>query len=247
MAQTYRKIHLVTFSRFGLFSVSRSAHNVRTLKEKFGDDKFTHEIIDIERVFKRISGNRRLYYLRKYGFYLCSTCGLCKLAMHASSLMYCLEHNVRAVSDGANRHMDLFPEQMPSVVGIIKKMYADYGIEYLTPVFDYDYPDNLDWADRLGIRDFVSPGASQDNQEKLTAGRRLFDMGILPAKNVKGTSLDRKMQARCFQFILHNIYVQWHCIPRVGVEGYQRISAEFYREKIADLRPLIHTWQKNKK
>ena len=92
MAEEFRKVYLITYDRFGLFSITNPKINVEKLKNKFGDNKFTHKVIRLDRLFKFVSYERYLRNFIRYRFFLLSTCGLCKLAMHIRTVIFCLNN-----------------------------------------------------------------------------------------------------------------------------------------------------------
>jgi len=138
--EEFDKLHLLTFSRFGIFGIERAEVNVRKLEARFGAERIEHHLIDIDRLFEKVSYDRYLGTLRRHGFLVLSTCGLCKLAMHLRALLFCLDHGVEVLLDGANRAMDIYPAQMKPVIERMQGMYGHFGIDYRTPVIDYDGP-----------------------------------------------------------------------------------------------------------
>jgi len=242
MGQKFEIVHLITYQRFGFSSINNTKLNVMKLKHKFGEDKFIHDILNIERLFKKVSYSNYFYNLRKYGFFSLSTCGLCKLTMHIRTLIYCLENKIGYVCDGANKNMKLFPAQMPEVIAELKGMYSQYGITYFTPVFEFDSPKDIGWFNKLGVEKLDILNNNARSKKSLTSGKILFKMGILPEENVKGTKLDKKMQFRCFQFILFNIFVNWHFIPTYGIQKYKQTCISFYREKIEYFKSFLEEY-----
>ncbi len=69
----------------------------------------------------------------------------------------------------------------------------------------------------------------------------------MPSKNVKGTELDRKMQPRCFQFILFNNFVLWYYLYNHSYDEYRKATLKFYREKISTFTKLIDEYVKKGK
>ena len=247
LAERYARVRLVTFSRFGLFSATNPLVNVAKLKSRYGRERFSHEIIPMDGIFRKVSYDRFLPNLFRHGFFLLSTCGLCKLAMHARALIYCLDNGVGRVSDGANKGMNLFPDQQPGVIGMLKTMYAKFGIEYSNPVFDFEGPQDIEFADRFHLERLpglaVERDAAFQERRKRTAGYRLYELGMMPSDNVKGTELDRRMQPRCFQFILFNIWLRWYYLPFADMDRYVRESDAFFKAKIERFTALLEEYR----
>ena len=249
MAEKYKKIYLITYNRFGLFSVSNSKINVQKLKNKFGEDKFTHRIIRIDKLSKYVFYERYFHNFIKHRFFLLSICGLCKLAMHIRTVIFCLNNKIANVCDGANQTMRLFPGQMPCVIKEIKMMYAKFRINYMNPVFDSEYPSETDFFDRLHLKRILPIPEKEKNSSftERTAGYRLFKIGLLPSGNVKGTKLDHRMQPRCFQFILFNIFVIQYYLYDHTYEEYEEATLRFHKEKIGFFTKLLEEYIKKGK
>ncbi len=248
MAERYEKVRLITYSRFGFFSVTNPQINVTKLKNKYGDAVFSHTIINLNKLSKYVFYERYLYNLVKHGFLLLTNCGLCKLAMHVRTVMFCLDNNIKNVCDGANQGMNIFPAQMKDIIQNLYKMYASFGINYTTPVFDFEGPQDIEFVDRLHLEGYLSGDQEKDitdESKKATTGYKLFELGLMPSENVKGTALDRTMQPRCFQFILFNIFVRWYYFYNHDYEDYKGIISQFYGEKIDYFTQLLHDYVKN--
>ena len=244
-AGDFDRVHLLTFSRFGVFSISHSEVNVKKLREKFGEDKFVHRIINVDKLFKEVSYSNYLDNLRRHGFFLLTTCGLCKLAMHFRCLVYCLENDIKSVSDGANKNMDYAPDQIRELIEELRKMYSRRGIEYTSPVYEMAHPDDIEWFDKLGVGRLSGPGEKKESG-CVTTGEKLYQMGIFPEKNMKGTPDDRKMQARCFQLVLANIFANWLYLPGNKLEDFKKECVSLYREKIVRFDRMVDEYKERK-
>lgn len=249
-AEQFDKIHLITYKRFGLFSITNSLFNVKKLKRKFGEDKFTHTIIPVDKLFKKVSYENFFINFVKYRFFLLSTCGLCKLSMHIRTLIHCLQNDIPYICDGANQGMLFFPDQMNSVIEETRKMYAHFGINYFTPVFKFEGPQDIEFADRLHFERIPLLKEEKEDsyleKKKLTTGYMLYELGLMPSENVKGTHLDRGMQPRCFQFILFNIWLHWYYLADHSYQEYEQETLSFFKSKIAAFTKLIEEYSQKK-
>ncbi len=232
-AESFERMHLLTYKHSGLSHVENSGTNIRRLREVFPQTVFLHRIIDIDALFRLTTYSNYIRNIRQYGFFNLGSCGLCKLAMHMRTLLYCVEHRISEAIDGSNKNMTHFPAQMRVVLEELRAMYKRFGITFSTPVFDYEFPDGLDWLTKLGVRGLASEGTpATGNKKVMTTGRLAYEKGVLPAENVKGTPFDRKMQARCFQLTLLNAFALGWFIPRYGPARYEEKTLRFYRAKI---------------
>jgi len=239
MAEEFKIIHLLTFKRFGLFSIENSCRNVDILKEKFPSTIFIHKIIDIDRLAKYISYSHFIQDLFKYGFFILSNCIFCGLIHHFGALIYCLDNKITNVADGSTREWPFFPTHMEKVISEFREMYTRFNIKYYTPVYNFELPSPFRFIDKIYTLRESDREINNDNPCKKTTGRYLFKLGILPSSDVKGTNLDHKMQPRCLQFILHHLYLYWYFMPLHDYSKFELITLKFLREKINYLVTLI--------
>lgn len=209
-ADRYEKVRLITYNRLGFFKARENAMiNLERLKQKFGADKFYFEIIDINNAFKRIQYDNYIYYIKKYGPICMSICGLCKLAMHWQTILYCMENSITDVCDGAVKEMSVFPTQnMDIALENTIKLYGDFNINYYNPVYE------------IG-----------KDVEKI-----LYDMQIIPSKKHKLTDADK--QVVCSQQILFAKFVKYY-LSEHSWDEYVKNLHDFYSEKINDIRNEI--------
>ncbi len=249
MAEKFDVVHLVTYDRFGLYSASNAITNIRKLKERSGSEKFVHSIIPINKIMKHVFYERYLRNVLKFRFFLVSNCGLCKLAMHVRTVIFCLENEIANVCDGANKGMRIFPDQMDCVLGEIKGMYSSFGIDYSNPVFNFAPPQDIDYPKKFNLQDILLPlgkGGDDILDRKMTTGHKAYELGLLPSDNVKGTKIDRDMQGFCQQLVLSNIFILWYYLYDHDIKEYQDRSRIFYREKIKYFSGLLKEYQTNK-
>lgn len=232
IAKQFDRVDLLSFKRSGLFHVGNTAKNVSLLEAKFGKDKFFHSILDVEKLFRMIYRLKYFQGLKKYGFFLLSTCGLCKLTMHIRALIYCLDNDIHYVADGANKHMLYFPDQTTEYIDEIKKLYSRFHITYFNPVFDFDCPEeDIDWLHKLGVETLATAENGSLNK-KHTTSQFLFEEGFFDTVNAKADKMNQEAQARCFQLTLSNIFLHWYFLPSYGTRKYSQFTSAFYGEKV---------------
>lgn len=244
-AQRSPRVHLLTFRRFGMVHVERSETNIPRLRERCGPERFVRPpMASIDSLFRHVTYEHYLPDLLRHGFYTLTTCGSCKVAMHLAALVYCLDHGVRTVWDGANRHMVLFPAQMPGVIDRLRTLYASAGILYENPVFHYEDNQGLNFGSflyGLGKRD----AERLRDPTRRTTGRELYEAGILPDPEVKGTPYDKQIQGRCYQFVLFNLWARWYALERGDLETYQSRVLAYYQEKLDRMQRLVNEHLRN--
>jgi len=248
--ERYDRLHLLTCTRFGLFRPEHTRLNADKLAARFGRDRVRHVFLPVDGIFRQVSYGRYFHYLLKYGFFNLSTCGLCKLAMHLRAAVYCVENGITDLCDGANKGMNLFPDQMDTVIEKTRRMHLKAGVNYTTPVFDFEGPQDIDFADKLHFEKvpFLPSGDRKEKEEarRKTTGWKLYELGLMPSDNVKGTELDRSMQQRCFQFILFNIWLHWYYMPGKSYETYKADSLRYFSEKMADAGALLEEFRRDR-
>ena len=241
-AQQHDRVHLLTMRRYGMFGVEKSDTNFHKIAEMFGEDRFVRpDLMGVDRLFRHLSYGTYFRDLRRHGLMNLTTCGVCKLTMHTRAVVYCLQNGVDRVWDGANRNMYIFPAQMEGVMGLLRDMYARYGIEYENPVFEFEDPQGMNFGSRVyGLNPAREETADRASQ---STGEVLRGMGILPSADVKGTEIDREMQARCYQFVLFNVFARWYFLERYDYAEYARRVQAFYDDKVAVCTELLDTWR----
>lgn len=244
-AEKHGRIRLVTYDRFGLFDTEENTRRAaRVLQSRYGPERVTHEVLRYDALFKHISYENYLMNLLKHRFFLLSTCGLCKLAMHVRTIVYCLDTGARHACDGANKGMELFPAQMDCVLAEIRGLYARFGIDYANPVFDYAPPEEGDFLEKENLA-LVKPLASAPSVAKeKTTGYALKRLKLSPEENVKGTAYDRARQPRCFQFILFNVFAKKYYLASHSMEEYRADTLEFFKGKIESIGTLLEEYRK---
>ncbi len=239
-AERFGEVHLLTYRRLGMFDVENSELNLGLLRERFPPGRFVRPpVMSVDALFRHTSYDRYLRTLLRHRLMVLTTCGLCKLAMHLRTLVYCVDHGVGHVWDGANKNMTIFPAQMAEVIELMRGLYASAGVRYDTPVYDYEDAQGINFGNFLyGL----SPARDVDEgtaRRGPTTGEELYELGILPEPDVKGKPHDKRMQGRCHQMVLFNLWVRWYVLERRSLDEYRRDAVAFYTDRIDDYRPLV--------
>ena len=140
MAEHFGKVHLVTYKHCGITSLENSFQNLENLRKKYGEDKFVHHKMDIDPLFQKFYFKRMFSDLGKYKSMAIQACGTCKFVMHMQTIMYCLEHGIKYVSDGSAKFYGMVaPNETKPVLEMIKKFYRDFEIEFIiNPAYSID-------------------------------------------------------------------------------------------------------------
>jgi len=241
-ANEFDKIHLISYKRFGIFCADNINYNVVRLQEIFGKDKFVREVINIDKIYKLVVYDDYFKNLFKFGFFNLAVCGLCKLAMHMRTILYCIDNDINIVFDGANKDAGagIATDQVKEVVEVITNLYKSFNISYSSPVYEMDGPKNMTWQSKLGL------SKDEEVQNEQTTGTILKKIGFFNSDNVKGSSIDKKMQARCFQQFLSNVALNSYYIEKYGVQKYKTMLNNFFTIKSQKMIMYINDYLKNK-
>jgi len=139
------RVHLITYRSFGIILARQSEMHYRQLCARFGPARFVRVHIDNRWLHRRLVRTLSTDYVR----YCAGTapgviCLACKLAMHVRTLIYCLEHGLPEAADGATRAQADHPECMPDVLNALRRMYADHGVRFTSPIYDVDRKRRID-------------------------------------------------------------------------------------------------------
>lgn len=194
------QVLLLTLKRFGLFEPKRAAHNAAYLQSHFPQVQFEHRFESFEEEYKLLAHDKKFQVGSKQDLRNASMCGICKLGMHWRTIKLCKELGITTVFDGSVKSSRIFPEQNRLIMlEELEKLYWKNGIQYENPVFE------------------------------LNTQEQLFQMGIMPSSQIKGTSHD--IQPLCSQQLLFAKYAEI-CLAQGTVEQYEQNLSMFYTEKI---------------
>jgi hypothetical protein len=139
LLEAHQDVHLVTFRTVYNRVVSNSVTQASRLRERYGASRVHHHIQDIRDTHGSLVPDLGTDYVR---YSDASAPGIvclgCKLAMHARTALFCLEHRVPFAADGALRIQADHPECLPEVVNRLRRMYARYGVTYMNPAYEAD-------------------------------------------------------------------------------------------------------------
>lgn len=248
VARSFGEVHLLTFEEYATRHSPVPTENANRLIRHFPRVRFVQKILSVDALVRYLSYERYAHNLRRHGFLTLATCGFSSLSWHARTIAYCLENDVHCVADGLTRELMHFPGHMDLIIREFKKLYAAYGIDYIQPVRDWSTPPDQQFMDKVLVNRHGGEFFLGDTLigARKTTGRYLYDIGLLPMPNVKGSRLDFLMQHDCYPFALYNIIAFWGYLSvrseaefALGVHG-------IMREKVALVRELIQEYRDNR-
>jgi 7-cyano-7-deazaguanine synthase in queuosine biosynthesis len=221
LTKDFDEIHLLTFTYAVIAEGSeRSKVNVERLRRKYPDRRFVHSIFYLDNLLKMILSHRKLRDLLKYRLFVVAMCPICKVAMHTRTLLYCLDHGIKYVADGANQARGrTYPEQVKTVMQQYADFYKPYEITYFSPI--YEMPTRTDHI--------------------------LYEMGIYPYPNVKTDSeANALIEPNCdYKSLYHTVSVGYYK-NLYGDDKFEEITIRYYQEKFRWIREMVEDYQRNK-
>jgi hypothetical protein len=243
-AERHSAVHLLTYHELGTKHSPVPLGNVALLQKYFPDTPISHHAYSTDRLVRHIGYERYFRNLLKYGFYMLATPGFSSLSWHVRTIVYCRQNGITHVYDGLTRELLQFPGHMETVIEEFKKMYHAFGIRYENLVRDWEVPEDIQFLDRLIVdqHGYCLPSEEGERDLRRTTGRYLFEKGILPHPNVKGSPLDRKMQHDCYPFVLYNIMAFWLAMNVKDYTSFAQDMATLFRDKIGTLMPALREY-----
>lgn len=127
-------LHLLTFDNGAVMNLDQVNYRYKELERLFPNRVKHNLLLPSYGLFKEIALIKLEEDFSKYNTNL--ICLGCKLAMHVLSLAYCLRNDIHTVADGYTEYQREYMEQMPEAIEETKKLHAEFGVEYLNPVYE---------------------------------------------------------------------------------------------------------------
>ena len=116
-----------------LDSTKRQAHLIQSL---FPKTDIIFEMKRVSQMMRQVGMQNIEKDFTKEGYSTLLICLACKLIMNYSAMRYAQELGMRLVLDGyADRQQD-YPEQTDECMDVIRQMYKDADLIYLSPLYD---------------------------------------------------------------------------------------------------------------
>ena len=229
-AETFKKVHLLTFRTSQMAHAERSRLSSNNLIERYGADKIVHYIIDNDALFRKFYFSQYKRDLRKYGLYLnCLVCPACGVGFQVRSLLYCRTFGCRYIwdglqSEGTKEH--LYPGLQPEVQGILTDLYQDYDVIRESPVYDISRTDYVLYergiTDRRGL--------------KL---RALLDADLSDESYQEQLNRWHKTQADCTGNVVGLVYLVCAFLPKHGQAASTKLMTEYFAERVTMAREYL--------
>ena len=249
MAERFLNIHLLSFYQGKGKQSAGINDNIHSLEKRFVHNKFIHKVISTTKLVRFISYDHYGRYFFRHRWLVLSTPGFTSLSWHINAIVYCRENGIDVVADGLTKELMHFPGHMDAVIEVFRKLYDEFGIKYINPVRDWAIPPDRQFIDRLVVdqHGFFFPSEESQVAKERTTGKYLYDLGIMPNPDVKGSPVDHRMQYDCYPFILYNIMVFWIYLNFQPYEYLCGKMKNLFEEKTDDMRILLKEYVANGK
>jgi hypothetical protein len=231
-AERFSKVHLLTFYERSTRRSPVPLENVARLRKKYGEDRFIHRVISTDALVRKLSFENYFANLMRHGFLLLSTPGFSSLSWHLRTITYCQEHGIHTVFDGMTQELVHLPGHMPAVRAHFAKLYAANSIEFSSPVMGWEVPPDQRFVDRLIVDRHGFAASAELQRPTRTTGTWLYENGVFPRANVKGSLFDHRMQHDCYPFVVFNMLAFWLYGAFQTPESFAVKEADFFAEKV---------------
>jgi hypothetical protein len=150
LGRQFDRVHLLTYKNgYGTYGHGRVGKRVEELKKKIGD-RYVWGFVSTKSLFENVlvSSVTADYERYKSAFIWCMGC---KLSMHTKSVVYCLENGIPFMADGSSGDSQEMVEQMLVSVSMIRFFYEEYGIAFVTPVYDVPRDEEREMLREMGF------------------------------------------------------------------------------------------------
>jgi len=151
LAESYERIDLLSFHHdYGQYKIRRTARRAAELQRHF-PHTFSHRIISIRRAFEQLVLDSLEADYRKYrsGFIWCMGC---KIVMQTRTIIHCLDNDIRVAADGSSGETSEMVEQQPASVAKLRAFHGEYGISFITPLYDAGRAESINFLVEKGFK-----------------------------------------------------------------------------------------------
>lgn len=153
LAKSYDIVHLISVSRgYGHTKIERTAARFDELRSHVDEAVFTHTILSGKELFRTtVLSTLAKDIVRFRGLFV--ICVGCKLVMHTIGAIYCLEHGIPDIADGASGATEWMSDQAAVTLEGYRQLHDAFAIRYSNPVVEINDREHAREAlRRLSIR-----------------------------------------------------------------------------------------------
>ncbi len=213
LAQTFDRVHLLTFAHDGIGNTHKPQVNADRLRERFGD-KIVYHLVDGNDWWRRLyladfAGDRR-----RYGAFLnTGACECCYLSWNGIAAVYNLRNDIHYLAVGIDRdHSGFMYSASDEGIETMCRFHADHAVHFFMPVYDEPATDV-----------------------------RLYEMGITAEQHTKRPYqyyTTATTQGTCDFGLGHRLFAQYTVVRHPLAERQARARA-YFAEKLALCREYV--------
>lgn len=235
-AEKYSHIHLLTFFEKSTEDSPLPLENFKKLSHFFGADIFSLYSVSVDKMVEALSFQNYFSMVIKHGFFMLATPGFSSLSWHLRTIAFCKEKGIRHVHDGMTQELMHLPGHSAPFRKLITALYAEHGITFSSPVYDWPVPPDQRMMDRLIVDRHGFASSPEVQPQARTTGLYLYEKGILPHPNVKGSQFDQRMQHDCYPFVVFNVFVFWFYLAWNDLSSYSLRIENLFSDVIDDTK-----------
>ncbi len=131
------QLHLLMIDNGLLSRLDTTRRQAELLKTLFPETDIIFEVKRVSQMMREVGMQYIERDFREYNFSTLLICVSCKLIMNYSAMRYAKETGINVVMDGYADRQSEFPEQTNEFMSLIKRVYQEAGVEYISPLYDH--------------------------------------------------------------------------------------------------------------
>ena len=235
----FEQIRLITFVRTGLRNPQNTQKAVDRLCRAFPDKHITHQLIDFEDLYHRVSPDeqklqvqhevlsqkigplwedpdgmsfgQKKYDIIKQKFFMANECLQCKIAMHLAAIRFCRDNDINMLCDGSNTEQPDDGSQLEDVKNIARDLFSRYGINYFSPAFHITEEERSKSLFEAGVTDYENHKALEKSFQ-------------IPTRQIQCTVPSSVLWTVCI--------FPWLAFDETSFNDYIQTSCSYYKEQM---------------
>lgn len=136
-----KKVHLITCFDGALLNMDIADYRYREIENAFPASTILRKILPTYGLFRRIALEDIEADFEKYKKNLIILGS--QLATLSTAILYCLRNSITIIASGFTKYEATLPEQMAQAIDLFRSFALEFGIAYITPVYEYSSSDEV--------------------------------------------------------------------------------------------------------
>lgn len=138
------ELHLLLIDNGLLSRIDSTERQASLMKNLFPDVQIVFSAKRVSQMMRKAGMQQIEKDFLENGFSTLLICLACKLIMNVSAIRYAKEQGIKIVMDGFAERQKLYPEQTAEFMEMVRKIYKDSGLSYVSPLYDF-------WGDKATV------------------------------------------------------------------------------------------------